>query len=222
MRPPWPPRALAIAGLALLAGCERVSGLSDLEFECLPEPLEETCAGLACGGAVDRCGEAVTCPDACPPPSACEVGGVAPNTCGCTGAPNATPEPPEGCAAVPGATGNTYYVCAQTTSWDGARDACRAFGTDLAIVRDLAENTLLRTVIPDNSFLGLSDKDCGAGACAFTWVDGTPAEFTRWASGEPNNTGGAEHCAEILAGTGLWNDIPCESQKPVLCETTCP
>ena len=74
--------AAAVAAITLLAGCERVSGLSDLEFDCIPESVEETCNGIACGAAVNNCGAAVACPDTCAPPFACEAGGVAKNTCG--------------------------------------------------------------------------------------------------------------------------------------------
>jgi hypothetical protein len=216
------PRALAIGGLILLAGCERVSGLSELEFACVPEPIEETCAGLACGGAVDRCGGAVTCPDACAPPFACEVGGVAPNTCGCTGGPNATPPPPEGCAAIPGTTGNTYFACDFTADFVGAREICQASGTDLVIIETPLENGLLRQSIPGDVFIGLWDEDCAADACTYEWVDGTLPTFTRWRAGEPNNTGGGEHCAQLIKIGGGWNDVSCDNRLRFLCETTCP
>jgi len=37
-----------------------------------------------------------------------------------------------------------------------------------------------------------------------------------WSSGEPNNAGGNEHCAETQTNGG-WNDIPCDSKRPVAC-----
>ena len=41
--------------------------------------------------------------------------------------------------------------------------------------------------------------------------------FKPWVRGEPNNNGNSEHCAEIWR-TGLLNDIPCETEKPIICE----
>lgn len=49
---------------------------------CIPQPQSTTCAGKACGPAVDNCGNAVTCPNTCPNPAGCGQG-VGPNSCGC-------------------------------------------------------------------------------------------------------------------------------------------
>ena len=51
-----------------------------------------------------------------------------------------------------------------------------------------------------------------------TWVWdnlGKPLDFSNWASGEPNNWHGIQHCAVMkLAGeSGKWDDIGCEAIK---------
>ena len=52
------------------------------------------------------------------------------------------------------------------------------------------------------------------------WVfnAGTTSVFAPfWNAGEPNNSGSAEHCAEVLA-SGLWNDQSCGATRPVVCQ----
>jgi lectin-like protein len=216
--------------VVVLAGCEQVSGLGGLEFvpEKCTDPIEEACAGLACGDTTDACGEVVTCPDTCAPPFACQVGGVPPNTCGCTGAPNMTPPAPPGCTSATSPEGRTYYFCG-TNDFEGAREFCTSFGTDLVIIRDDTENTFVYQSMGAKSFIGLWDPtSCTTMNCPFEWVDGSPPSFTKWAASEPSNNDGAEHCVELMkndpdpARDFKWNDIPCSAIKAFVCETTCP
>jgi hypothetical protein len=53
----------------------------------VPQPLNTTCSGKACGPATDNCGQTVTCPDRCHAPDTCGGGGVGKNKCGCTSDP---------------------------------------------------------------------------------------------------------------------------------------
>ena len=55
-----------------------------------------------------------------------------------------------------------------------------------------------------------------------TWVWdnlGKPLDFSNWASGEPNNYMGVQHCValkvwgELLGDNGKWDDISCETMK---------
>ncbi|TQF13006.1 hypothetical protein FJV41_26115 [Myxococcus llanfairpwllgwyngyllgogerychwyrndrobwllllantysiliogogogochensis] len=41
-----------------------------------------------------------------------------------------------------------------------------------------------------------------------------------FSEGEPNNTGGTEHCAELMAGTGRWNDLACDVTRKYACRKT--
>ncbi|AKT41842.1 lectin-like protein [Chondromyces crocatus] len=217
--------ALVLTTALLLTGCEQVSGLSELTFSCFAEPESTTCAGVACGEVVNNCGEPVLCPSTCTPPFACNAGGVAPNTCGCTGGTNWILEPPEGCElweGLPG-VGNAYYTCAVEASFHVGRALCQGIGTDLAIISSPDENMAVRRIIPANVFLGLWDEFETRQTDDFVWVDGSAPSFTRWAPGEPNNSGFGEHCVEMMKATGTWNDIPCaHAANAVLCETTCP
>ncbi|EYF05210.1 surfactant, pulmonary-associated protein D [Chondromyces apiculatus DSM 436] len=215
--------ALTLGG-SFLAGCEEVSGLSGLTFACFPESDAEACAGVACGEVLNQCGEPVTCPDTCPAPYACEAGGVGANTCGCTGGTNLTPPAPEGCVLEDGrmGLGNSFYACDLNVSFQVGRDLCRSFGTDLAILGSSGENTVARQAMSMGSWIGLWDEAETELADDFLWVDGSPVTFSAWTAGEPNNTGGGEHCVEMIKPAGTWNDAPCGNKRAVLCETTCP
>ena len=57
----------------------------------------------------------------------------------------------------------------------------------------------------------------------FYWVDGVLSNSTntKWQSGEPNNGGNREDCAELnYSGHPLYtiNDGQCTSNEPALCE----
>jgi Lectin C-type domain len=230
---------LLLMGALCVVGCEAVSGLSELEFEpepttdegCTPDPPETTCAAITCGSTSNNCGDPVDCPSTCGPIEVCEGGGVGPNVCGCTGAPNLIPDlPPECDAFVDGVSGNRYYRCG-LASFDNARVRCQSFGTDLAVIATFEENQLIHQQLVasagENGWIGLRDEDgCSStDPCVLLWVDGTSYLdlFNGFGAGEPNNSGGGEHCAEMRqTDGGAWNDVPCSGEKFAICETTCP
>jgi hypothetical protein len=232
-------RALPLAYLLLVAGgCEVVTGFDDLEFQpepCVPDPMEEVCANVACGTTQDNCGNDVICPDTCEVPYACGVGGVTPNQCGCTGGEGfQTPVAPPECPVAETREGRTYYFCDPLMEWEDARAFCQGFGTDLAVIDDQAENDFVTLRMRGKSWLGLyvpNPDGCDPVlGCEFHWVNGVVLDATRYANwnmdtGEPNNTGGSEFCVEILndlSVSGRWNDAPCSSRLNIVCETTCP
>lgn len=53
------------------------------------------------------------------------------------------------------------------------------------------------------------------------WTDGTPATYTEWGVGEPNDSGG-EDCAEMYGSANAWNDLGCTAVKPYVCEKVVP
>lgn len=67
-------------------------------------------------------------------------------------------------------------------------------------------------------FIGLRRDSAGQFA---SWLDGTPlggSFYANWNPEEPNNVGGSENCAEIIKGTGKWNDLSCSSHRLAMCE----
>ncbi|MBM4376541.1 MAG: hypothetical protein FJ095_15775 [Deltaproteobacteria bacterium] len=203
---------------------------------CTAPPVAVTCSEVECGVVEDKCGLFVTCPSTCAPLHGCEVGGVGDNTCGCTGVPNATPPAPTGCEMFSGTVGSntlgrSYYVCPAKSEVQ-ARVFCQGFGTDLVRPKTFEQNQLVAGLVmqstvaggwyePHSYWLGLEDPECGADACNYKWIDGAAVTATFYNGGEPNNTGGGEHCIEAKGYSGNWNDIPCANTRGVVCETTC-
>ena len=47
----------------------------------------------------------------------------------------------------------------------------------------------------------------------WTWIDGSPLDYSNWSPGQPDNYGvvGDEFCLEVNFGSsGKWNDAPCD------------
>ena len=52
----------------------------------------------------------------------------------------------------------------------------------------------------------------------FASLAATQSSYTNWNSGEPNDAGDGEHCAETNYQGDNWNDIPCDNNHVGLCE----
>ncbi len=108
----------------------------------------------------------------------------------------------------------TWLACADAVDWNTAEAACRSFGASLAIVDDAAANAAAAATIGAQAWIGATDF---AQEGVWTWPDGTPATFSAWYAGEPNNASG-EDCAGTNFGvTGQWNDYPCWQRLPFVC-----
>ncbi len=118
---------------------------------------------------------------------------------------------------------HAYYYCPQALSWDEARAFCMQWAADLVILDDQAEQDfLLAEPLPGAAsyFVGLGDA---AVEGTFVWVDGSAPSFTAWGKGEPNDAVDGEDCAELVVGTGTWNDIACAAPgRPFICEAPVP
>jgi hypothetical protein len=51
-------------------------------------------------------------------------------------------------------------------------------------------------------------------------TDGSALTYENWNSGEPNNGGSNEHCANVRIVNGVygWNDVDCDGNYAVVCE----
>lgn len=106
------------------------------------------------------------------------------------------------------ANGHTYYLLANS-SWTAAEGAAELLGGHLATVDDAAENEYLRASVLGHDgldrrgWIGFNDV---ASEGQFAWVSGEAVGYTNWNGGEPNNSGGIEHFAEMFGSNGQWND----------------
>lgn len=97
--------------------------------------------------------------------------------------------------------------------WYDARYRCLANGYELAAVTSSAELDLIRAKISADVWIGGNDQ---ATENVFEWSNGEPWNYASWASYEPNNTGGGQHCVEMTVN-GL-NDEECSRLKDYVCE----
>eukprot|EP00058_Branchiostoma_floridae_P019221 XP_002604710.1 hypothetical protein BRAFLDRAFT_80319 [Branchiostoma floridae] len=116
-----------------------------------------------------------------------------------------------------------YYVESGTDtnnrrSWPEADYECTGRGAELVSLHSQAEIGLLQQMqLTSSVWIGLyknSDR-------AIEWTDGSPVDYTNWASGEPNDFDGSgrENCVEMYAD-GRWNDINCFGRLGFVCETS--
>uniref|UniRef100_A0A671Y811 C-type lectin domain-containing protein n=1 Tax=Sparus aurata TaxID=8175 RepID=A0A671Y811_SPAAU len=119
------------------------------------------------------------------------------------------------CMDVRGLNVKFVYIATDMT-WTEAQSYCRKHHTDLASVRNAAENQKVDDVIPaeQSAWIGLF-RD------SWKWSDGSFSSFRYWAPGEPNNVGGNQACVVAgLGGDGKWSDDSCDNKKPFVCYTT--
>lgn len=114
----------------------------------------------------------------------------------------------------------TDYCIEAPARWDVAQRTCVANGGELAMIDTDAENNALfqalrpRMGVPD-LWIGLSDE---AIENNFRWISGEPLQTPIWHPGEPNDFGGVEDCVQWVLSDGRWNDLPCHTPRPSLCE----
>ncbi len=103
-----------------------------------------------------------------------------------------------------------YWQPPTSASWTQAESLANSLGGHLATVRDDAENAWLSTTYPGElAWIGLNDR---ANEGQFEWSSGEPVNFTAWASGEPDDQGGADYAALEPSST-TWSDEPQEPAR---------
>jgi hypothetical protein len=106
-------------------------------------------------------------------------------------------------------SGGHEYFLLTPSSWTDAEAAAVAMGGHLATVDDAAENEFIRSAVlgfqgvDRRGWIGLNDV---ASEGTFVWTSGTAVGYTNWNPGEPNNSAGLEHYAEMFGSNGEWND----------------
>lgn len=113
--------------------------------------------------------------------------------------------------------GGLYALCVGPSSYLDAQADCQERGGDLVSIHSAEEqeqiDALVEGIALNEWWIGFSDREDEG---EFLWEDGSSVEFENWNQGEPNNTGGGEHCA-LLTGWGGWNDRDCAAGLAYIC-----
>lgn len=102
------------------------------------------------------------------------------------------------------------FALAPATTWTAAEALAQSVGGHLASIRSQAENDFIHSTfgnfagVDRRLWIGFNDRDLEG---QWVWSDGSEPGYTNWNPGEPNNSGGIEHYAEMLGSNGRWNDI---------------
>src|SRR5690606_26903392 len=95
--------------------------------------------------------------------------------------------------------GRSYYLRQTNATWGASNAAAVAAGGHLAMVRNDAMNTWLRTAVtnagtPGSFWIGLNDVGTEG---TWRWTNSNPVTYTNWDIGEPNSSGGNEDYLEV-------------------------
>ena len=101
-------------------------------------------------------------------------------------------------------------------NWNGAKAACEALGSKLAIVKSQAEQQALAPKISHRTWIGLYRDP--KNKSRWLWLDGTRPSYTRWGRGEPDDI--REECGELYykADGWSWSDDGCLYKRHYVCE----
>ncbi|XP_036420704.1 C-type mannose receptor 2-like isoform X2 [Colossoma macropomum] len=107
---------------------------------------------------------------------------------------------------------NSYIFINYTKSWRDAQSYCRKNYTDLASVRNQAENDEIKKVANGATvWIGLF-RD------SWKWSDESYSSFRYWKQNQPDISSGKENCAHIvMTDGGYWNNANCETKFPFIC-----
>ena len=107
---------------------------------------------------------------------------------------------------------NVTFVLVNTPmTWIEAQNHCRAEYTDLASVRNLAENQEVLKLVPPNEHVWI-----GLFRDSWKWSDGSRFSLRNWGLGQPH--GGTKFCVSTDVQTsGGWVDNYCSLKQAFIC-----
>ncbi|MCF7865302.1 MAG: peptidoglycan-binding protein [Candidatus Pacebacteria bacterium] len=123
--------------------------------------------------------------------------------------------------------GHIYKFITSTGTWNNALAAApnqTAYGVSgyLATITSSAENAFISERLTADGWIGASDSitegdwkwKAGPESGVSFWTSSGGGHavgeyYANWNSGEPNDSGSNEDCAQYYSGSGRWNDLPC-------------
>merc|ERR1711936_139693 len=115
-----------------------------------------------------------------------------------------------------GSTGmSCVKIITKPANYLQALQDCQTRGAELASVHSEEEMAKIHSLTgTKGAWIGLTDF---LDEETFSWVDGSPLNFTAWGGGEPNNHNNNQHCTWIRPD-GQWDDLTCKDQKQYVCQ----
>ncbi|KAK1897894.1 Macrophage mannose receptor 1 [Dissostichus eleginoides] len=107
----------------------------------------------------------------------------------------------------------TFVLIKSAMTWTEAQSYCREHHTDLASVRNLAENQQLDELSPEGEYSAW----IGLYRDSWKWSDGSNSSFMYWKVKEPNYKGLKACVAAAFDNSGKWEDLDCGVKKPFIC-----
>lgn len=102
--------------------------------------------------------------------------------------------------------GHEYTLYKKLMTWNDARDWCKNQGGNLVTITSSGEQAAVESLMTKASnwiWLGATDE---ASEGTWRWVTGESFSYSKWAGGQPDNTGNEDYLQLYL--DGKWNDIP--------------
>ena len=133
-------------------------------------------------------------------------------------------DPPAGCMepVVYVCGGVCYAKCRQTVSRAAAAAACTDWGGCLAVAKTQNANDCARAQLAgDTAWFGLLQPTSATLYTAdWAWCDGSPATYTSWRAGEPDDNNLSENSEQncgVLYPDGSWSDESCSLNQKFVC-----
>ncbi|TDH11097.1 hypothetical protein EPR50_G00082130 [Perca flavescens] len=107
----------------------------------------------------------------------------------------------------------TFIIVTKALTWTEAQSYCRAHYTDLASVRNMAENQKVQAILSGGGLYWF-----GLFRDTWKWSDGSTSSFSFWKKGQPDNNNGNETCvAADFSQSGTWEGWSCDIERAFIC-----